>query len=133
MSYRVTRDQAGRPHVHLDGEPPYSRALAAAVGSREPELARGRWLVLAFPAWSVPGVAAIGTALEVARRFGGSLSVGIRPFDDPEEHRGWQHGLEDTGGDPVWVVLQDGTPCLTLSGHLTEEELVTSIDAADTG
>lgn len=130
MSYRVTRDEEGRPRVLLDGEPPYSRALDAAVGSREPELARGRWLVLAFPAWSVPGIATIGTALEVARRFGGSLQLGIRPFDDPEEHRGWQHGLEDTGGDPVWVVLHDGIGCLTLTGHLSAEELVASIGAA---
>jgi hypothetical protein len=130
MSYRVTRDQAGRPQVLLNGEPPYSRALDAAVGSREPELARGRWLVLAFPAWSVPGVAAIGTALDTARRFGGSLQLGIRPFDDPEEHRAWQPGIEDAGGDPVWVVLQNGIPCLTRSGHLTEDELVASIDAA---
>ena len=130
MSYRVTRDEAGRPQVRLDDEPPYSRALDASVGSREPELARGRWLVLAFPAWSVPGVAAIGTALDTARHFGGSLQLGIRPFDDPGEHRAWQPGLEDTGGDPVWVVLQDGTPCLTRSGHLTEDELVASIDAA---
>jgi hypothetical protein len=130
MSYRVTRDQTGRPHVRLDGEPPYSRALDAAVRSREPELARGRWLVLAFPAWSVPGVAAVGTALDTARRFGGSLQLGIRPFDDPEEHRAWQPGLEGAGGDPVWMVLQDGIPCLIQSGHLTEDELVASIDAA---
>ena len=133
MSFRVTRDEAGRPRVWLDHEPPYARALAAAVASREPELANGRWLVLAFPAWSVPGIATIGTALDTARRFGGSLQVGIRPFDDPEEHRAWQQGLEDTGSDPVWVVLQDGTPCLTLYGHLTEEELIASIDAISGG
>lgn len=133
MSFRVTRDQAGRPRVWLDDEPSYARALDAAVGGREPELARGRWLVLAFPAWSVPGIAAIGTALDTARRFGGSLQVGIRPFDDPEEHRAWLHGLDYTDSDPVWVVLTDGTPCLTLHGHLTEEELVASIDAIGGG
>src|SRR5579859_4345320 len=123
MSYRVTRDQAGRPRVWLDHEPSYARPLDAAVSSREPELAHGRWLVLAFPAWSIPGVATIATALDVGRRYGGSLQVGIRPFDDPEEHTGWQPGLEPAGGDPVWVFLDDGALRLTLHGHLTEDEL----------
>jgi hypothetical protein len=65
----------------------------------------------------------------MARHFGGWLQLGIRPFDDPVEHWAWQPGLEDAGGDPVWVVLREGTACLIRSGHLTEEELVALIDA----
>ena len=133
MSYRVTRDQEGRPHVRLDGEPRYCRPLAAAVASREPELARGRWLVLAFPAWSAPGVAAIGTALDAARHFDGSVQLGIRPFDDPGEHAAWLLGPGDVGSDPIWVLLQDGSTHLTRRGHLSQEALVASIEAACTG
>ncbi|HEY8158975.1 MAG TPA: hypothetical protein VIF10_09770 [Methylobacter sp.] len=131
MSFNVTRDQEGYPRIALTDEPPYCHALAAAPSAREPELNSGNWLVMAFAVWSVPDNLAIQTALDVTKRFGGKLNLGLRPFDDLEELDAWYPRLEDDGHSPIWVLLRDGEVCMKRSGILTIEELVEMIGSVD--
>lgn len=129
MTYHVTRNGDGRPRIDLRDEPPYCRALAAAPSSREAELGGGRWLVLAFAAWSMPDIRAIQTALDAAKRFGGGLTLGLRPFDVPEEFDAWCPGLEGLEETLVWLAFTDGELCLEHRGALTVDELVNMIEA----
>ena len=130
MSYKITRDQEGCPRITLTDEPPYSHALGAAPSAREPELYTGNWLVMAFAVWSTPDNLAIQTALDVAKRFGGKLNLGLRPFDDSDELGAWCPGLEYGGQSPLWVLLREGEVCLKLSGILAVDELVELIGGA---
>ena len=130
MSYEVMRTADGTPYTVLHGEPPYCKALEAAPSGREPELNGGLWLVMAFAAWSVPDIDAIRTALDVVKRFDGTVNLGLRPFDDPEEHGAWCPGLENDGNGPLWVLLLDGQVCLKSHGFFTVDALVNEIKAA---
>ncbi|CAH1388057.1 hypothetical protein [Candidatus Nitrotoga sp. M5] len=132
MTFKVTRDQDGYPSITLTDEPPYSHALGVAPSAREPELNKGNWLVMAFAVWSTPDNLAIQTALDVAKRFGGKLNLGLRPFDDSEEFSAWCPDIEDDEQSPLWVLLRDGEVCMKRSGILTVDELVELIgDACD--
>jgi hypothetical protein len=130
MSYRVIRDADGRPRIVLEGEPWFCRALDAAPLAREPELDRGAWLVMAFATWSMPDVAAVQTALDVARRFDGALRLGLRPFDLADEHETWCPGLASGGRNPYWILFREGEVCLTRAGHVTADALVEAIERA---
>ena len=127
MSYKVTRDQEGCPSITLTDEPPYAHALAAAPSVRESEINTGNWLVMAFAVWSTPDNLAIQTALDVAKRFGGKLNLGLRPFDDAEELGTWCPDIEDDGQSPLWVLLHDGEVCMKRSGILAVDELFEAI------
>ena len=132
MSYKVTRNQDSCPSIILTDEPPYVHALVAAPSAREPELNTDNWLVMAFAVWSTPDNLAIQTALDVARRFGGKLNLGLRPFDDMEELGAWCPGLEYCGQSPLWVLLRDGEVCMKRSGIFAVDELAGVIgDACD--
>lgn len=131
MSYRVTRSPDNRLHVELGDEPAYCRALDAGPPAREPELGTGRWLILLFAAWSMSDVAAIQTALDVARRFGGKLVLGLRPFETWEEHDTWMPDLEEDGKTPIWILLRDGEVRMKRSGLFDADALVQEIEAAD--
>lgn len=130
MSYKVTRDQEGCPRITLTGEPLYFHALDAAPSAREPKLNTDNWLVMAFAVWSIPDNLAIQTALDVAKRFGGKLNLGLRPFDYSEELGAWCPGLEYGGQSPLWVLLRDGEVCMKRSGILAVDELVEAIGGA---
>jgi hypothetical protein len=129
MPYQLTRDPSGRPRVALSGEPPCCWALQAAPPSIEPELGRGDWLVVAFPAWSMPDIEAVGVALDVARRFGCAFQLGLRPFDSPDEHRSWLPEL--TGGQtPIWLAFRDGKLRMERHGRLDADTLAEAVTAA---
>ncbi|HEX6369269.1 MAG TPA: hypothetical protein VF006_10070 [Longimicrobium sp.] len=108
MSYRVRRDPRGVPGLTLHDEPAYCHALAANVPALEAELARGVWLVMAFAAWSGPDVDAVGDAIGLARRYGGRLSLGLRPYDDAAELNAWWPDADPDASGPFWVLLRDG-------------------------
>lgn len=130
MSYKVTRDQEGCPIITLKDESPYAHALDVAPFAREPQLNMGNWLVMAFAVWSIPDNLAIQTALDVAKRFGGKLNLGLRPFDYSKELDAWCPGLEYGGQSPLWVLLRDGEVCMTRSGILAVDELAELIGGA---
>lgn len=123
MPYRVIRDQDGAPQLILSGEPAYCHALAANATAPEPEIGAGQWLLLAFAVWSGPDVAAVQAALELARSLGGRLHLGLRPYDDPEEMRGWCPGLTLEGNGPFWILLCDGAVRRYRTGLFTADEL----------
>ena len=130
MPYRVHRDPQGVPGVTLAGEPPYCHALAAGVLALEPALRQGVWLVMAFAVWSIPDVAAVQRALDLARRLGGRLSVGVRPYDDPLELTAWWPDADPIAPGPFWVLLRDGHIIGSLAGLPTDDELDALVRAA---
>ncbi len=130
MPYQITRTANGRPSIVLSGEPPYCNTLDAAPSEREPALDAGWWLVVAFAAWSMPDIAAIQTALDVAKHFGGTLQLGLRPFDHPEEHDAWCLGLEEDERSPLWLLLRDGQVRMKRQGILTVDALIGMIETA---
>jgi uncharacterized protein (TIGR02996 family) len=69
----------------------------------EPQLATGRWLVIAWAIWSAPDRAAISQAL--TPRW--SLRVALRPFDDFAEFKTWCD-LPDNTLSPLWLRLDNG-------------------------
>jgi hypothetical protein len=123
MSYQVIRDQNGAPNLILSGEPAYCHALAANVTASEPEICAGQWLLMAFAVWSAPDVAAVQVALDLARSLGGKLNLGLRPYDDLDELRGWIPGLTLEGNGPFWILLRDGAVCEYRTGIFTVDEL----------
>lgn len=127
MSYQVIRTEKGQPGLILKEEPPYCHALMAAPQRREPELNVGRWLVMAFAAWSVPDIGAIQTALDAIKRFNGLVNLGLRPCDDPGDHMIWCPELGNDGNTPCWVLLDDGTVRLTHGGLQTVDGLIDAI------
>jgi hypothetical protein len=127
MSYKVARNEHGRPGIALTGEPSYCHALVAAPPTREPELDTDVWLVMAFAVWSIPDNIAIQTALDVTKHFDGKINLGLRPFDDWEELGAWGPGLEGDGSSPLWVLFRDGEVLMTRNGILTIDELVEAI------
>lgn len=129
MSYHVMRSVDGRPYITLQGEPPYCKPLEPAPPVREPELSSGLWLIMAFAAWSKPEIDAVQVALDTARRFGGTLTLGLRPFDDPEKLDAWCPGLGKDVKSPMWVLLDNGEVRLELRGMFTTEALVSAIEA----
>jgi len=88
MSYQVIRDQNDVPKLILSGEPAYCHVLAANATTPEPDIRAGQWLLMAFAVWSVPDVAAVQAALDLARSLDGELNLGLRPYDDTDELRG---------------------------------------------
>lgn len=130
MSYQVTRGVDGRPSIVLQGEPPYCRALDAAPPAREPELDIGLWLVVSFPSWSVPDIAAIQADLDATKHFRGKLKLGLRPFDDPEEHATWRPELKEHGNGTLLLLLRDGKVCMKHQGLFTVDALIDAIEAA---
>ena len=130
MSYRVTRSAEGRPSIILHDEPPHVVALDSAPPAREPELGAGQWLVMPFAAWSVPDIAAIQTALKAVEHFAGTLKLGLRPYDSPDEHGAWCPAIAGDDESPLWLLLDDGDVRMKRSGFLTADDLVAAIGAA---
>jgi hypothetical protein len=130
MSYRVTRDADERPRLVLKDEPSFCKALEAAPPAREPELDQSLWLIMVFPVWSMPDVAAIQTALDTAKHFAGVLQLGIRPSDSPDELATWCPRLDPVGSTPLWLLLQNGEIRMKRRGLVTSNTLVRAIEAA---
>ena len=123
MPYQVIRGQKGMHHLILSDEPAYCQALAANVMPPESEIGAGQWLLMAFAVWSAPDVAAVQVALDLACSLGGKLNLGLRPYDDPDELRGWYPGITPEANGPFWILLRDGIVCQYRTGILTVEEL----------
>jgi hypothetical protein len=85
---------------------------------------------MAFAAWSRPDIAAVQTALDAAKHFGGAINLGLRPFDSAEEHGRWCPQLDGSEDSPLWVLLCDGDVRMKLSGFPSVAALVAAIEAA---
>jgi hypothetical protein len=130
MSFELQRDELEKFCITLKDEPPYCRGLVSAPRAREPELDQGTWLVLCFAGWSGPDVAAVQVALDAAKRMGGRLNLGVRPYDYREEHAAWCTEIKDQRGSPIWVLLHNGDVLWWRTGELTVEDLVAAIETS---
>lgn len=85
--------------------------LRQAPDALEPELARNRWLVMAWAVWSGPDRRAVQEAIAFAGRMrplqSEACRVAIRPFDRAEEFAPWcKVEVPETG--PHWLLLENG-------------------------
>ena len=127
MSFKVKATPEGRAVLQFADEPAYCHALEAAPGVREPMLEQGRWLVVAFARWSQHDIRDVQAAIDAARHFGGALQLGVRPYDDPDEHRTWLPEVSEEPGTPAWALLQDGVVRHHGSGPLSRDALIEKI------
>lgn len=123
MSY-LTEVIDGNYHIQLVDEPSYCHALPYAPTEIEPELTIGIWLVLNYAGWSGPDRTAIQQVLDLGHRFGGSLTIGIRPFDDHGEIQLWCPSLTERGASPVWVFLCNGECFRVLTCMRSDDEVL---------
>jgi len=124
MSFEVTLSRNGRPQLNFVGEPSYCHALEAAPAGSESKLGHDRWLVMVFAAWSIPDIRAIQTALDAVKYFDGAIQLGVRPFDDPAEHRSWYPDIAELGATPAWLLFEDGALRFQHLGLMTGTSLV---------
>jgi hypothetical protein len=107
MSYRIVKGEAGAFSIALTDEPPYCHALPMAPAAMEPELGQGLWLVLVLAVWSMPDRQSPRVALEVIKALGGTVQLGLRPMNAPEETAVWCPEAT-ASGTPQWLLLRDG-------------------------
>jgi len=122
MSFSILRS-GPRYEIRFDGEPDYFRSLQMSPSELEPELRVGCWLVLVFAVWSMPDREAIDVAMSAARSFGGSVILGVRPFDEPEEALSWCPKA-NVPTSPIWLVFRDSSVVGLTTGTRSVEEVV---------
>jgi len=127
MSNRVESTGSRRFAITLEGEPHNCHALAMAPSERETALNQGDWLVLVFAVWSGPDRNQITTAMEVAREVGGTIQVGIRPFDNKEELRAWCPEAKIDWMSPIWLVIREGKLINEMCGPQSREKIVATL------
>src|SRR5262245_61887529 len=89
MSFTFASDDAGRSRVVVTDDPDYIVPLRIAPSSLEDCLKQGQWLVVSMSVWSVHDVRAGHRAIELVKRQGGLVKLGLRPFDYPKENATW--------------------------------------------
>lgn len=133
--------------VVLFDESDYIHALKMAPEAIESNLKSGKWLVVAFPVWSVPVRHSVRAAMAYAKQQAGKVSLGIRPYDDHEEMSKWWpvadvpvesettvtemndgqrleiHIATDGAAHPLWLILKDGRVVYQGTGSRSEVEL----------
>lgn len=122
MSWNISSLDDQRVAISMEGEPAYCHALRQAPASRETQLDRGTWLLLAFAIWSGPDRTAIDVALEVVKGFHGQVNLGVRPFDDHAEFKTWGR-VAERYGSPIWLLLSDGALLAERVGLLQADDL----------
>jgi len=118
--------QPGKLQLSFDNAPSFVRPLEMAPATRELELGRGNWLVLAAGAWSVPDVRCIFTAIHVLEQpdFNKeNLKLGVRLFDDYQEIKTWYPEYDGSAESPLWLCYSHGKVVGTRSGVLTKEQI----------
>jgi hypothetical protein len=148
MGLTFTSDDLGRSKLVVTDEPEYIVPLRIAPSSLEDCLKQGRWLVVSMSVWSIHDIRAGHHAIEMVKLHGGSVRLGLRPFDYPQENATWVPGL---GGDrladqmeilvaeqdhkrevtvqgradasPVWVAIVEGQVVNVRHGLLADTEI----------
>ncbi len=123
MSYTVCEMADGKFELVIQNGPQNCKALPMAPSSIENELQDGLWLLLVFAVWSIQDRNAINTALELGKRLGDTVRVGIRPFDEHQEISNWCPNATKTYQSPVWLVLKKGKLVKEVVGLYPLEQL----------
>src|SRR5687768_1341753 len=108
MGFTFTADHLGRSRLVVTDEPDYIVPLLIAPLSLEDCLKQGKWLVISMSVWSIPDIQAGHHAIETVKPHGGSVRLGLRPFDYPEENATWIPGLVgERFTDKVEILVAD--------------------------
>jgi hypothetical protein len=152
MGFTFASNDAGRSRIVIVNEPDYIVPLRIAPSCLEDCLKQGKWLVASMSVWSVHDIRAGHRAIELVKRQGGLVKLGLRPFDYPNENSTWVPRLgaeqradqveilvaEEDGGrevtiqgrsdaSPVWVSISEGQVVGVRYGNLADgdiEELI---------
>jgi len=119
MGFTFASDDAGRSRVVVTNDPDYIVPLRIAPSSLEDFLKQGQWLVVSMSVWNVHDIRAGHRAIELVKRQGGLVKLGLRPFDYPKENAAWvpELGAEQTPDQvEVLVAEQDGSREVTIQG-----------------
>ena len=121
---RHSKDNAGRIHVEMDDKPDNLVLLVSHPEAIEPELTRGRWLVLLYSLLSSDSVRAAINSPDLARQLTGIARVAIRPTMHFDETRKWLPDYERVAqkGHPFWVLIEDGIAIRRFEGWMNNED-----------
>ena len=142
MSLAVATDDAGRSRLVIADEPAYIVPLPIAPIALEAFLKEGRWLVIGMSVWSVHDRRAGHRAMELVKRHGGAVKLGLRPVNYQSENAAWipdYQPAEETeilvadhdgkrevtirqrsDTSPIWVTILEGTVVRVRKGRLTD-------------
>lgn len=148
MGFTFALDDAGRSRLIITEEPDYIVPLRIAPSSLEDCLKQGKWLVVSMSVWSIHDIRAGHHAIELVKRRGGLVKLGLRPFDYPKENASWVPGLgaervadqvellvAEQGcrhevtiqgradASPIWVAISEGKVVSIRYGQLTDAEI----------
>lgn len=123
MGMQITEEPSGKYVVSLSNAPGWVHTLSAHEPSVEPKLKTGTWLVVVFAVWSSPDINSVHEAVEGLRRHGGSVQLGVRPFERYEEIGECNGGRVPLGPTPLWVMVVDGRVIRTEWGSRNAQEV----------
>ena len=121
---RHSKDNAGRIHVEMDDKPDNLVLLVSHPEAIEPELTRGRWLVLLYSLLSSDSVRAAINSPDLAQQLTDISQVAIRPTMDFEETRKWLPDFErySMKGHPFWFIIEDGIVIRRYEGWMDNKD-----------
>lgn len=121
---RHSKDSAGRIHVEMTDQPDNLVLLVSHPEVIEPELTRGRWLVLVYSLLSSDSVRAAYNSPGLARQLAGFARVAIRPTMHFDETKKWLPDYERVAqkGHPFWVVIEDGIAIRRFEGWMDNDQ-----------
>jgi hypothetical protein len=120
MSFSFTADEYGRSRIVLTNEPEFIVPLQIAPFSIEKNLLSGNWLCISMSVWSSSDIRAGYQAIEQIKLYNGMISLGLRPFDYPEENYTWIPNCQSDQPLNNSVVIseeQNGSLQVTISGR----------------
>ncbi len=123
---RYSKDSAGRTHIEMDDKPDNLVLLVSHPEVIEPELTRGRWLVLLYSVLSSDSVKAAYNSPDLARRLTGIAGVAIRATNAFEGTTKWLPDFErySLKGHPFWFVFENGIVVRRYEGWMDIDEAV---------
>ena len=93
----------------------------------DPELQKGRWLLLVYSVLSVQDVDAANRCAGLAHKLTGDLKVAMRPITTFEEPERWLPDYQKIRGDagtPWWIIMDSGRVVRWKNGWMSNEEVV---------
>ncbi len=120
MSFSFIADESGRSRIVVGGEPDYIVSLPIAPLSLEDIVKRGKWICVGISVWSIHDINAGVQAITRIKSMGGSVKLGLRPVNLPEENCKWIPNLHFGGAADqtrVAVTEEDGSLEITISGN----------------
>jgi len=145
MGFKVVKESEKHSRVELIDEPDWVIGMQTLTMGVPTCLSNGVALVVAFSIWSTPDREMAYKAIEISKKRGIGVRIGLLPFDYPEELSTWlldsdweevdlhvQQGddasveltiSQSEGNSPLWFELHNGHPRLLGRGQLSEHKI----------